>query len=92
MSMKWRVVLTVIVLTLVLPAPTAFAQSDKGSIQGRVTDSSNAVLQGASVTVTPGNLGGHTGTTRDSPTTPVYHYHVNAQTSTASTTLKSGCG
>jgi hypothetical protein len=29
--------------------------------------------------------GGHTGTTPDSPTTPVYHYHVNLQTSTATT-------
>jgi hypothetical protein len=26
--------------------------------------------------------GGHTGVTADSPTTPVYHYHVNEQTST----------
>lgn len=30
--------------------------------------------------------GGHTGTTPDSPSTPVYHYHVNLQTSTASGT------
>src|SRR5882757_4159668 len=56
MSMKWRVVMIVIVLALVLPAPRAFAQSDKGSIQGRVTDSSNAVLQGASVTIMPGGM------------------------------------
>jgi hypothetical protein len=27
-------------------------------------------------------LGGHTGTTVDSPSTPVYHYHLNLQTST----------
>lgn len=27
-------------------------------------------------------FGGHTGTTPDSPDTPVYHYHVNEQTST----------
>src|SRR4029077_3757101 len=33
-----------------------FAQADKGSIHGRVADSSNAVLQGASVTVTPGGM------------------------------------
>jgi hypothetical protein len=26
--------------------------------------------------------GGHTGVTKDSPSTPVYHYHVNLQTST----------
>src|SRR5258707_12413517 len=56
MPMKCRLVLTVIVLTLVLSAPRAFAQTEKGSIQGRVTDSSNAVLQGASVTVTPGGM------------------------------------
>lgn len=30
--------------------------------------------------------GGHTGTTPDSPTTPVYHHHVNLQTSTNSGT------
>ena len=30
--------------------------------------------------------GGHTGVTTDSPSTPVYHYHVNLQTSTASGT------
>jgi len=37
---------------------------------------------------TPANLdasGGHTGTTPDSPSTAVYHYHVNLQTSHAST-------
>lgn len=34
----------------------------------------------------PGNLdayGGHTSVTAESPTTPVYHYHANLQTSTA---------
>lgn len=30
--------------------------------------------------------GGHTGTTPDSPAAPVYHYHLNLQTSTASGT------
>ena len=30
--------------------------------------------------------GGHTGVTLDSPSTPVYHYHVNQQTSTGTTT------
>jgi hypothetical protein len=53
MSMKHRIVLAVVGLTLLLPAPT-LAQTERGSIQGRVTDSSNAVLQGASVTITPG--------------------------------------
>jgi hypothetical protein len=32
------------------------------------------------------SAGGHTGVTVDSPTTPVYHYHVNEQTSTTSGT------
>jgi hypothetical protein len=32
-------------------------------------------------------MGGHTGVTSDSPTTPVYHYHVHEQTSTNSGTL-----
>lgn len=30
--------------------------------------------------------GGHTGVTVDSPTTPIYHYHVNQQTSTGAQT------
>jgi hypothetical protein len=30
--------------------------------------------------------GGHTGVTSDSPSTPVYHYHVNEQTSTGART------
>ncbi|HEY1553124.1 MAG TPA: YHYH protein [Kofleriaceae bacterium] len=30
--------------------------------------------------------GGHTGVTVDSPTTPIYHYHLNLQTSTSSGT------
>ncbi len=33
------------------------------------------------------SMGGHTGVTADSPTTPVYHYHVHEQTSTNSGTL-----
>ncbi|OJT27457.1 hypothetical protein BO221_05675 [Archangium sp. Cb G35] len=33
------------------------------------------------------SAGGHTGVTADSPTTPVYHYHVHEQTSTSSGTL-----
>ena len=53
--MKRRIVLTAILLMVVVP-PQAFGQAERGSIQGRVTDSSNAVLQGASVTVTPGGM------------------------------------
>ncbi len=33
------------------------------------------------------SYGGHTGTTADSPSTAVYHYHVNQQTSTSGTTV-----
>src|SRR5262245_60418687 len=44
---------TMIGLSVALPT-AARAQAGRGSIHGRVTDSSNAVLQGASVTVTPG--------------------------------------
>src|SRR4051794_33363834 len=39
---------------LALPAQTASAQMSKGAIQGRASDSTGAVLQGASVIVTPG--------------------------------------
>ena len=47
------IAIATIVLAVVFPSP-ARAQSRNGSIQGRVTDSSGAVLQGASVTVAPG--------------------------------------
>ena len=56
MTQNCRSVLTAIVLTLVLHALPAFAQTDNGSIHGRVADSSNAVLQGASVSVMPGGM------------------------------------
>src|SRR5579872_6563328 len=56
MPLKSFLVPTAIVLMLALPVSAAFAQADKGSIQGRVTDSSRAVLQGASVTVAPGSM------------------------------------
>src|SRR5258708_4349369 len=61
MSKKCRIVIAM-VLTLVLQATAAFAQADRGSIQGRVTDSTSAVLQGASVTVTPGGMRAATNT------------------------------
>jgi outer membrane receptor protein involved in Fe transport len=41
-------------LAFTLVAVNAVAQPARGTIQGRVTDTSNAVLQGASVTVSPG--------------------------------------
>jgi TonB-dependent receptor len=53
MSTHARMAATLIV-SLFLPVATAHAQGGKGTIQGHVTDSSGAVLQGASVTVTPG--------------------------------------
>jgi len=56
MSRTYRVLPAALVLMLMLPMPAAFAQSDRGSILGRVADSSNAVLQGASVAVMPGGI------------------------------------
>src|SRR3979490_1543025 len=56
MPMTCRIALAAIVLLLVLAPQAAYAQAEQGSIRGRVTDSSNAVLQGASVTVTPGAM------------------------------------
>jgi len=40
--------------TITLYAWPAFAQATKGAVQGHVADSSNALLQGATVSVTPG--------------------------------------
>ncbi len=45
-------------MSLALTAPVARAQTGRGTIQGRVTDALNAVLQGATVTVTPGGAHG----------------------------------
>src|SRR5262250_2339368 len=50
--------LLALITSSVLVATTAYAQTAKSSIQGRVTDASGAVLQGASVTLQPG--GEHT--------------------------------
>src|SRR5262249_12929512 len=41
-------------LALAMPCANGLAQTARGTIQGRVTDTSNAVLQGATVTVAPG--------------------------------------
>src|SRR5262245_57378145 len=54
MKINARFIVATIALSLILPAPVAVAQAIKGSIQGRVTDSSGGVLQGASVTASPG--------------------------------------
>src|SRR5262249_44823140 len=56
MKQQLRFVVATIVLSLALRAPMVIGQAIKGSIQGRVTDSTGAVLQGASVTVTPGGV------------------------------------
>jgi len=55
----WMTRLVVLTALLIMPS-LAFAQAERGSIQGRVTDSSNAVLQGATVSLTPGGM--HTAT------------------------------
>jgi len=49
-----RITVTVTLCALMLPAARAGAQASKGTIQGRASDSTGAVLQGASVTVVPG--------------------------------------
>src|SRR5262245_43719622 len=63
MKITVRFIVGAIALSLTLRATVAVAQMAKGSIQGRVTDSTGAVLQGASVTVTPG--GARTATTTE---------------------------
>jgi TonB-dependent receptor len=53
MSSTFRNSLAALAMVFLAFAPSAFAQG-KGSIAGRATDSSNGILQGASVSVTPG--------------------------------------
>jgi TonB-dependent receptor len=53
MNIKLRLAAATIALSVMLPTPAVVAQVAKGSIQGHVTDSTGAVLQGASVTVNP---------------------------------------
>src|SRR5215470_8548816 len=65
MKTNLRFIVAAIVLSLILHAPAVVAQVVKGSIQGRVTDSTGAVLQGASVTVTPGGTRSATTTEGD---------------------------
>ncbi|HMF93475.1 MAG TPA: TonB-dependent receptor [Vicinamibacterales bacterium] len=54
MSRLGRGAIAMLVWTQIVSIGTARAQTSRGTIQGRVTDSSGAVLQGASVTVLPG--------------------------------------
>src|SRR5258708_18131102 len=70
MSQKSWIVLSAVVLMLLPPTPLVFAQADRGTIQGRVTDPSNAVLQGASVVITPSGM--HTATNTEG------EYTINA--------------
>jgi len=49
-----------VVLTLILAAPGAWAQITGGNIYGTVTDSSGAVLPGASITITSDRSGART--------------------------------
>src|SRR5215510_12171831 len=65
MKINVRFIVAAIALSLILRAPVVVAQVIKGSIQGRVTDSTGAVLQGASVTVTPGAVRAATTTESD---------------------------
>src|SRR5499425_178529 len=48
-----RVIFAALVWWIAVPAPAA-AQGGRGSIEGRATDSAGGVLQGATVTVSPG--------------------------------------
>jgi hypothetical protein len=52
MSRLCRVILTIGVSSLALAVAGAHAQTNRGTIQGRVADSTGAVLRGATVTVT----------------------------------------
>jgi hypothetical protein len=52
MMKTWGAVFSALALWMAVPA--AAAQAGRGSIQGRATDSAGGVLQGATVTVTPG--------------------------------------
>ena len=63
MKNNLRLVAATLSLSLMLSASVAVAQAIKGSIQGRVSDSTGAVLQGASVTVNP--VGMRTATTTE---------------------------
>src|SRR5262249_50035497 len=62
-NIKIPLALSAIVLSAAFSAGPLDAQVLKGSVQGRVTDSTGAVLQGASVSVTPG--GARTATTTE---------------------------
>src|SRR5215467_1069013 len=49
-----RMLFAALVVWILVPAPDAFAQGGRGSIEGRATDSAGGVLPGATVTVSPG--------------------------------------
>ncbi len=54
--MRFRVTLWALLVCLAVGAGSAFAQSTTGEIIGRVTDSSDAVLPGVTVTLTGASL------------------------------------
>ncbi len=51
-----RLIIAIAVIFSTGLAPSLLAQSDKGSVAGRVTDTSGSVLQGASVEFQPGDV------------------------------------
>ena len=61
-----RGIFAVAVTLFVLLAVSAFAQFEKGSLGGTVTDSSGAVISGASVTITSTETGAIRNATTDS--------------------------
>jgi TonB-dependent receptor len=54
--LRLRFIGLTLIVSFTLTARTATAQAGKGTIQGRVTDTTGAVLPGATITVMPGGL------------------------------------
>src|SRR5215475_2035651 len=87
---------TWVCLTVLLLAPVAFSQQITGSIRGTVTDSSGAVVEGATVTA----MQDETGFTRTANTDrtgaylllelPVGHYQLRIERSGFQTYLQQG--
>jgi hypothetical protein len=67
---SWKNALATVMLTALTAATPMFAQSDRGSITGTVTDTSSAVLPGVQVQVS--NLGTGQVTTATSDSTGLY--------------------
>jgi hypothetical protein len=94
--MKSRFTALLAALVLVLGASSAWAQSQTGDIFGKVTDSSGAVLPGATVTLTgPSLLQPQTATTSETgsfqfPRVEVGTYNVKFELSGFKTVVKEG--